>query len=197
MEGKAGGIPEHEHPSAPSMPLVANGGDRAGTCDPVTSYLASMDARLTPILTEAEFAFRLGDIAVQGVIDRVHRLPDGSIEVVDYKTDRVLRSAASIRDGLQLPLYLIGVRRAFPEIQPAPNRATMFFLRWNHRESIVFGDEELAEAERRIVDYAGQMRTVSADAHKASVATCATCEYRLSCRYAVLTPVEAAPTSAG
>jgi RecB family exonuclease len=63
----------------------------------------------------APFVLRLSDeagVAFRGRIDRVDRLPDGAVQIVDYKTGRPDRyRKASFLGGLQLqlPVYLLAV----------------------------------------------------------------------------------------
>lgn len=44
---------------------------------------------------------RLGDIKLVGRIDRIDRLPDGSVLVLDYKTENGAKTAARIKDPLE------------------------------------------------------------------------------------------------
>ncbi|MDQ2682963.1 MAG: PD-(D/E)XK nuclease family protein, partial [Chloroflexota bacterium] len=132
---------------------------------------------------EAPFTFTLGPVAFNGVIDRVHRRPDGSLEVVDYKTDWTVRTPEQVREGMQLQIYLLALKYAFPDLQTAPARAAMYFLRWNKRVELEFSDADLAAAEQRLIAYAEQMKSIPPDLHRASPETCRLCEYRLSCRF--------------
>ena len=49
---------------------------------------------------------------LRGRVDRVDRLPDGGYELIDYKTGRP-KSAAQLRDDVQLSLYAVGAREAW------------------------------------------------------------------------------------
>jgi RecB family exonuclease len=156
-----------------------------GGRDFVGNYLASPDATAEPLLIEEAFSLKFGETILRGVVDRVHRLPDGSTEVVDYKTDRVARSEAEVRAGWQLPIYLIACREVFKEIQPAPARAVMFFVRANARIGVTYSDAELTTIQREIELTAVQLREVKPGEHKASEGACRQCEYRSICRFKV------------
>jgi RecB family exonuclease len=147
--------------------------------------LRSIDAQAAPLLIEEPFTLHIDDIALNGVIDRLHRLPNGSTEVVDYKTDRTPRTPEQVRAGLQLPIYLIACREIFREVHPAPSRAVMFFLRHNTRIEQTYTKEELALIREQVGETATRMRETSPTDHSASPETCRWCDYRATCRFAV------------
>lgn len=152
--------------------------------DPIAAYLASPDATVAePLLIEEAFSLKLGHATLRGVIDRVQRLPDGSVEVVDYKTDRHPRSEAEVRAGLQLPIYLLACRSVFPEITPSPTRAVMFFVRSNQRVAVEYSETELAEIRATLESEVAALRAVAPDAHSASPTTCRFCDYRSVCKF--------------
>ena len=60
-----------------------------------------------PVLhTEQSFEIRVGETSVVGRIDRIDRLPDGSVAIVDYKTGKA-RDQENADESLQLSLYAI------------------------------------------------------------------------------------------
>lgn len=65
-----------------------------------------------PLWFEKAFSFRMGAHTLRGRVDRVDRLPDGGYELIDYKTGRP-RSAAQLREDVQLSLYAVGAREAW------------------------------------------------------------------------------------
>jgi len=65
-----------------------------------------------PLWFEKAFSFRMGAHTLRGRVDRVDRLPDGDYELIDYKTGRP-RSAAQLREDVQLSLYAVGAREAW------------------------------------------------------------------------------------
>ena len=82
-----------------------------------------------PLELERKFGFqepgswpplRLGDVHVRGVIDRIDRLPDGTLLVLDYKSGRVdslaprLKPEALLAPRFQLALYAEAVRQREP-----------------------------------------------------------------------------------
>jgi DNA helicase-2/ATP-dependent DNA helicase PcrA len=65
-----------------------------------------------PLWFEKAFSFRMGAHTLRGRVDRVDRLPDGDYELIDYKSGRP-RSAAQLREDVQLSLYAVGAREAW------------------------------------------------------------------------------------
>jgi superfamily I DNA/RNA helicase/RecB family exonuclease len=65
-----------------------------------------------PVWLERKFDIRIGPHHVRGRVDRVDRLPDGSHELIDYKTGE-RKSQADLASDLQLALYRLAAREAW------------------------------------------------------------------------------------
>ncbi len=65
-----------------------------------------------PVWLERKFDFRIGEHHVRGRVDRVDRLPDGSHELIDYKTGE-RKSEAALESDLQLSLYRLAAGEAW------------------------------------------------------------------------------------
>jgi len=63
---------------------------------------------------------------IQGIIDRISRAPDGTIEIHDYKTGAYVPSQKKLDEDRQLALYQIGVAREHGE--DAPIRLVWHFV---------------------------------------------------------------------
>ena len=68
--------------------------------------------RAEPVWLEKAFQFKLGPHVLRGRVDRVDRLPDGTYELIDYKTGRP-RTVAQLREDVQLSLYAVAAREAW------------------------------------------------------------------------------------
>ena len=71
-----------------------------------------LDEPVGPVWFERAFSFRLGAHTLRGRVDRVDQLLDGGYELIDYKTGRP-RSAAALREDVQLSLYAVAAREAW------------------------------------------------------------------------------------
>ena len=69
-------------------------------------FWASYQTQMAPdvLFLEKKFAFKLGSDSVKGTIDRVDKLADGSLEIIDYKTGRS-KTKLEFKDKRQLILY--------------------------------------------------------------------------------------------
>ncbi len=65
-----------------------------------------------PVGLERKFDIKIGPHHVRGRVDRVDRLPDGSFELIDYKTGE-RKSEADLENDLQLALYRLAAREAW------------------------------------------------------------------------------------
>jgi len=73
-------------------------------------FLASIRPVQRQVLhTEEPFEIRIGSTTVVGRIDRIDKLPDGSVAVIDYKTGKA-RDQDDADKSLQLSLYAIAAR---------------------------------------------------------------------------------------
>jgi RecB family exonuclease len=63
------------------------------------------------IYWEKRFDFRLGKWLIKGTVDRIDRLPDGTVEVLDYKMGFEGRTAGDAASSLQLSIYALGAER--------------------------------------------------------------------------------------
>ncbi len=70
--------------------------------------------RPQPVAVEEHLEARWDGIPIHGYIDRIDRVPEGGLEVVDYKTSREL-SVADALDSDQLSLYQVLVESNYSE----------------------------------------------------------------------------------
>ncbi|MBI3299095.1 MAG: PD-(D/E)XK nuclease family protein [Elusimicrobia bacterium] len=68
------------------------------------------DSKSKVEFVEREFLAPLGPHTVRGIVDRVDRRPDGTLEVIDYKTHLDLKDEAAAAQDLQLRMYAWGLR---------------------------------------------------------------------------------------
>jgi DNA helicase II / ATP-dependent DNA helicase PcrA len=129
-----------------------------------------------PVWFERGFQFRMGRHTLRGRVDRVDRLSDGGYELIDYKTGRP-KSAAQLREDVQLSLYAVGAREAW-ELD-ASRQSYLYVL-----------DDEKVPVPQEDIDRDWIADTVSevADGISSqgfeptpSYAACSICDYRIVC----------------
>lgn len=72
----------------------------------------------TTLELEEKFSFPLSDgHDIRGIIDRLARAEDGSLEIHDYKTSRRFPSPSQVGSDMQLALYELALRQRWPDAQ--------------------------------------------------------------------------------
>jgi DNA helicase-2/ATP-dependent DNA helicase PcrA len=69
----------------------------------IEGYRRTVYAEMIPVHTETEVSVRIAGLVVRGVIDAVFQHPDGTWDVVDWKTNR-----EQTADPVQLAIYRLG-----------------------------------------------------------------------------------------
>lgn len=75
-------------------------------------WSSEQESTSTPLWLERQFEFRIGPHYLRGRVDRVDQHPDGSFEVIDYKTGQRVESGRHGGD-IQLALYRLGARESW------------------------------------------------------------------------------------
>ena len=130
----------------------------------------------TPIWFERSFAFRLGRHHVRGRVDRVDRLPDGSHELIDYKTGRP-RSQEELRQDIQLSLYALAARESW---QLESSREAYYYLLDDQKVPLPEGGPDPAWV-RETVTAVGEAIMQERFDPTPSKAACGICDYRIAC----------------
>jgi DNA helicase-2/ATP-dependent DNA helicase PcrA len=106
-------------------------------------FLASPWARRTPVEVEVPFATRIGGVVVRGRMDAVFRDPDGTYDVIDWKTGQRPTGPAAEAAAVQLATY----RLAWAELAGVPVervRAGFHYV----AENVTVRPADLLDAER-------------------------------------------------
>jgi DNA helicase-2/ATP-dependent DNA helicase PcrA len=128
---------------------------------------------------EQDFSVKIAGQSVRGQIDRIDRLPDGTVELIDYKT-----GAAKDPDKLetgpkrQLLLYQVAALRA---LNLRPSKLTFHYLEGGTRVSFIGQDKDLEKLE----DYMGGIieRIKEKDFPPKPGWQCQHCDFRAICEY--------------
>lgn len=99
----------------------------------ISDFYRKFNPKIQEVLvTEDYFTAPLGDHQISGVIDRLDRLPDGTLEIVDYKTGK-MKSQKYIHDNDQLTFYHYAIAHRFPDNPRI--KLTLYFLEPQTRQS--------------------------------------------------------------
>lgn len=127
---------------------------------------------------EKRFAFSIGnDCQVTGRIDRIDRVSDGAVEIIDYKTGRSAPPENEMNDNLQLAVYYLALKTAWPDISEI--KLTLNYLRPDIKMSFVpeVGFEK--RAQDKLLALVAELQ-VSSFAPKPGY-YCKKCSYRKIC----------------
>lgn len=127
---------------------------------------------------ERAFELPIGGFTVVGFIDRVNRIDDETIEVVDYKTNRLLFSRDEVDQSLQMSLYHLAAKQLWPWAKRI--RLTFDMLRHDLRMSTERTPEQL-EAARRYVETMGRMSEDTREYAPRPNTNCVHCDHRAQC----------------
>jgi DNA helicase II / ATP-dependent DNA helicase PcrA len=129
-----------------------------------------------PVWFERGFAFKLGEHFVRGRVDRVDRLPDGSYELIDYKTGWP-KTEQQLREDIQLSLYQMGAREAWG----LPGSAqSYYYVLDNEKVPVEHTDDELERVRSTVTQIADGILSQEFEP-RPRPDICAACDYRIIC----------------
>ncbi len=129
-----------------------------------------------PVWFERSFQFRLGAHTLRGRVDRVDRLPGGGYELIDYKTGRP-RSAAQLRDDVQLALYAVAAREAW---QVDSERQSYHYVLDDEKVPLPAADIDRDWIGETVIEVADGILGQGFEPTP-SYSACAMCDYRIAC----------------
>ncbi|HEX8103488.1 MAG TPA: ATP-dependent DNA helicase [Solirubrobacteraceae bacterium] len=129
-----------------------------------------------PVWFEKSFSFRMGPHLLRGRVDRVDRLPDGSYELIDYKTGRP-KSAAQLADDVQLSLYAVGAREAW---QLDAAQQAYYYVLDDEKVPVDRSAADRDQIEATVLDVATGIEGQNFEPTPSWTA-CSMCDYRIAC----------------
>jgi DNA helicase-2/ATP-dependent DNA helicase PcrA len=129
-----------------------------------------------PVWLERKFDFRIGEHHVRGRVDRVDRLPDGSHELIDYKTGE-RKSEAALESDLQLSLYRLAAREAW---DLEANTGSYYYVLDADKVAAPVGPDDAARVGRTVFEV-GEGVLGQDFEPRPSPAVCGWCDYKLIC----------------
>ncbi len=119
-----------------------------------------------------------GTYKLQGFIDRLAETKDGFYEIHDYKTNSRLPLADYIKSDRQLALYMIGVKKNYPDVKDV--RLIWHFLKFDKEIDSTRTDKEL---EKLKVDTIELIDTIESDKDFVAYTgyLCDWCEFKSVC----------------
>ena len=129
-----------------------------------------------PVWFERSFAFRLGKHLVRGRVDRVDQHPDGSYELIDYKTGKA-KTAGDLREDVQLSLYQMGARESW---RLETSAQSYYYVMNGEKVPVAHSEEELTRVKATVAEIAdGILRQDFEPTPSPEI--CHYCDYQLIC----------------
>ncbi|HVA96557.1 MAG TPA: ATP-dependent DNA helicase [Candidatus Acidoferrales bacterium] len=132
---------------------------------------------------ELPFNFWLDKLKVGGRIDRIDKLDDGRIEIIDYKTGRNVPTEKKVREDLQLSFYALAAAEVQDGIlgkDPADVLLTLYYLEEDKKISTTRTREDLEKAKTDILAKVAEIQT--SDFTCSHSILCKHCEYQMLCQ---------------
>lgn len=136
------------------------------------------DSKASVDSAERDFEFPYKQWKIRGTVDRVDLRPDGTWEVIDYKTGPEEITAATVRDSVQLGIYAIGAQRAW---NINPTEVSVWCLSAGQKISVP-RDEAKDEEILKLFEDTGT--DILRGVYKPNHGHCAFCTLRPACRQA-------------
>ena len=147
------------------------------------------DPKIIPVSLEQRFTLPLPSkeeekpLKIGGVMDRVDVFPDGSLEIVDYKTGATIPSQSEVDKNLQLTFYALAstsIREEPFNKLPEEISLSLYFLDTQDKLTSKRTKKQLEEAIEEI--YKARREIEESEFKCSGNMLCEKCEFNLFCR---------------
>ncbi len=142
----------------------------------LTNFYHSVDVHTQPEMMEVSFEVELDGFILNGRIDRVDKLSDGSYELIDYKTGNPMTYEEANSD-LQMSIYWLGL---YHQHNIAPKKLTFYFLKNNTTFTTEKSLEQIEEQKVFIKKAVVQMKEIKEFKPRPN-RYCYLCDFALLC----------------
>jgi putative RecB family exonuclease len=120
-----------------------------------------------------------GKHILTGVIDRIDKLSDGTIEIIDYKTGKRIASQRNVDSNDQLSLYAIGLKSRWPRTKIENLTLSLYFLKFNEKIKTQRTEEDLEKSKEKVIQLIHKIQKSSFEPRPSTL--CGWCGYRNIC----------------
>ncbi len=94
-----------------------------------------------------------------GIIDRIDKLPDGTYEIIDYKTSKRMPPQKTLDENLQLSLYSLGLQNRWPHLSAEDIKMSLYFLKHSEKLSTKASEESTRKTKESILNTINEIKT--------------------------------------
>ena len=145
---------------------------------PPKSMIMDLETRFEAVIDETPDEPG-GKHILTGVIDRIDKLPNGTMEIIDYKTGKRMPSQNDVDSNLQLSIYALGLKRKWPKIKLEDLRLSLYFLKFGEKIETTKTDQDLEGTQKKIIGLIHKIQTSSFEPKTSPL--CNWCGYRPIC----------------
>lgn len=143
---------------------------------------ANLNEEHLPTLTEYPFNFYLEGVKVLGRFDRVDKVSNGKIEIIDYKTGENIPDQKKLDNDLQLTLYALAsqsLKEPIFQVKPEEIDLTLYYIETNKKLTTKRTHEQLELAKEKIATRLADI--ITSDFRCSGSIICQNCEYKILC----------------
>ncbi len=129
------------------------------------------------VAAEQKFTIEIGEIPINGSIDRIERTLEGDYEVIDFKTGGVKETKTSIKDDIQMNVYALATEKLYGIL---PKNTFLFYLKKN---KTVMNKVESSHVEKVKKSMESMVNSILREEFNAtpSFEVCRNCDYQTIC----------------
>jgi RecB family exonuclease len=140
-------------------------------------YKKHIDSYHIPFFVEYGFSTEVEGVPITGKVDRVDRLPDGRVAILDYKTGKAFAKGRELTDS-QLTMYQMACEKGLG-IEVA--KLTLYHLPTNKEVSVSRHADDLVGALKEKIVKTAEGVTLGDFRANVSEQSCRWCDYKLLC----------------
>ncbi|HOY68787.1 MAG TPA: PD-(D/E)XK nuclease family protein [Candidatus Ozemobacteraceae bacterium] len=140
------------------------------------AYFDALTGAENPVMFETSARWTLDGMELVVQIDRIDELPDGKLEVIDYKTGKKMLDERVLADDMAIMNLFMAANQRWPG---RVAKASYHYLAANKRVSLSPTAEEITKHRERVRELAGEIAKGEFEAHKGAL--CNYCEFYGPC----------------
>jgi RecB family exonuclease len=140
-------------------------------------YTSFCETKPEVLYVEKSFDTNIGKYKFVGIIDRIDKHPDGTYEVMDYKTHVQIWEQERVDKNLQLTFYAYACRNI---LGFNPDEISVYFLSDNKKVYTKRTQDDINNAINTAIDIAEKIAVANFDP---DLSKCFVCDFRFKCKH--------------